>query len=53
MIRLVLFRIRVEEAADTMRGDMVELCKIDLIVITLDAFRAPQIDLHEQEGIWQ
>lgn len=53
MIRLVLFRIRIEEAADAMRGDMVELCKIDVIVITLSAFRAPQIDLREQEGIWQ
>jgi hypothetical protein len=53
MIRLVLFRIRVEEAADTMRGDMVELCKIDVIIITLNAFPAPQIDLREQEGIWQ
>jgi len=53
MIRLVLFRIRIEEAADAMRGDMVKLCKIDVIVITLNAFRAPQIDLREQEGIWQ
>jgi len=53
MIRLVLFRIRIEDAADAMRGEMVELCKIDVIVITLKAFRAPQIDLREQEGIWQ
>ncbi len=53
MIRLVLFRIRMETAADAMRGGMVELCKVDVIVITLNAFRAPQIDLREQEGIWQ
>lgn len=53
MIRLVLFRIRLDEAADTMRGNMVELCKIDVIVITLGAFRAPQVDLRKQEGIWQ
>ncbi len=53
MIRIVLFRIRMEEAADAMRGDMVELCKIDVTVITLNAFRTPQIDLREQEGIWQ
>ncbi|WP_421406800.1 hypothetical protein [Agrobacterium tumefaciens] len=53
MIRLILFRIRVEETADAMCGDVVELCKIDVIVITLNAFRAPQIDLRELEGIWQ
>ncbi|MCW8283914.1 hypothetical protein K7A42_23710 [Agrobacterium sp. InxBP2] len=53
MIRLVLLRIRLDEAADTMRDDMVELCKIDVIVITLGAFRAKQIDLRKQEGIWQ
>jgi len=53
MIRLVLFRIRIEDAADAMRGDIVELCKIDVIVITLNAFRTPQIDLREQEGFWQ
>ncbi|MDP9564361.1 UNVERIFIED_ORG: hypothetical protein J2740_005578 [Rhizobium nepotum] len=53
MIRLVLLRIRVEADADAVRDDMVELCKIDVIVITLNAFRTPQIDLREQEGIWQ
>ncbi len=53
MIRLVLFRIRMDAAAEAVRDDMVELCKIDVIVITLNAFRAPQIDLREQEGIWQ
>lgn len=53
MIRLVFFRIRLDEAADAMRVDMVELCKIDVIVITLGAFRAPQIDLRKQEGVWQ
>lgn len=53
MIRLVLLRIQLDEAADAMRGDMVELCKIDVIVITLGAFRAPQIDLRKQEGVWQ
>jgi len=53
MIRLVLLRIRMEATADAMHGDMVELCKIDVIVITMNTFRAPQIDLREQEGIWQ
>lgn len=53
MIRLVLFRIRLDEAADAMRADMVELCKIDVIVITLGAFRSPQIDLRKQEGVWK
>ncbi len=53
MIRLVLLRIRLDEATDTMRDDMVELCKIDVIVITLGAFRAPQINLRKQEGVWQ
>lgn len=53
MIRLVLFRIRLDEAADAMRDDMVELCKIDVIVITLGAFRVPQIELRKQEGVWQ
>ncbi|SDF17180.1 hypothetical protein [Agrobacterium pusense] len=53
MIRLVLLRIRLDEAADAMRDDMVELCKIDVFVITLSAFRAPQINLRKQEGVWQ
>lgn len=53
MIRLVVLRIRLDEAADIMRDDMVELCKIDVIVITLGAFRAPQIDLRKLEGVWQ
>ncbi len=53
MIRLVLFRIRLDEAADAMRDDIVELCKIDVIVVTLGAFRAPQIDLRKQKGVWQ
>lgn len=53
MIRLVLLRIRWDEAAEAMRDDMVELCKIEVIVITLGAFRAPQIDLRKQEGVWQ
>ncbi|UXT96738.1 hypothetical protein [Agrobacterium tumefaciens] len=53
MIRPVLVSIRLDEAADAMRGGMVELCKIDAIVITLGAFLAPQIDLRKQEGIWQ
>lgn len=53
MIRLVLLRIRLGEAADAMRADMVELYKIDVIVIALGAFRVPQIDLRKQEGVWQ
>lgn len=53
MIRLVLLRIRLDEAAVAMRGDMVELCKIDVTVITLGAFRPRQIDLRKQEGVWQ
>ncbi len=53
MIRVVLLRIRLEEAADAMRGDIVELCKIDVIVIALGAFRAPQIDLRKHQGVWQ
>ncbi len=53
MIRLVLLRIRMEAAADAVRDDVVELCKIDVIIITLNALRAPQIDLREQEGLWQ
>lgn len=53
MIRLVLLRFRLDEAADAMRDDMVKLCKIDVIVITLGAFRAPQIDLRKQEGVWR
>jgi len=53
MSRLVLLRIRLDEAASVMRGDMIELCKIDVIVITLGAFRVPQIELRKQEGVWQ
>ncbi|UXT89803.1 hypothetical protein [Agrobacterium pusense] len=53
MIRLVIIRIRLDEAADAMRDDMIELCKIDVIVITLGAFRAQQIELRKQEGVWQ
>ena len=53
MIRLVILRIRLDEAADAMRDDMIELCKIDVIVITLGAFCAQQIELRKQEGVWQ
>lgn len=53
MICFILLRIRLDEAADAMRDNIVELCKVEIVIVTLAQFRATQIDLRKLEGVWQ